>query len=110
MKKARAGSELSVRWESILHMRENEMGKLAKDWSTSVSRSFIRSCLALTFCGGMAACGDGAPSAGGASSLPALSAAAASAVPVEYTVTNLAENGTGNQDSISPQGKVISMP
>ena len=83
------------------------MGKLDKDWSTSVSRSFIRSCLALTLCGGMAACGDGAPSAGGASSLPALSAAAASAVPVEYTVTNLAENGTGNHDSISPQGKVI---
>lgn len=83
------------------------MGKFAKDWSMSVSRSLIRSCLALTLCGGMAACGDGAPSAGGASSLPALSAAAASAVPVEYTVTNLAENGTGNQDSISPQGKVI---
>lgn len=83
------------------------MGNLANVESISAAGSFIRSCLALILCGGMAACGEGTPSAGGASSLPALSAAATSAVPMEYTVTNLAEDGTANQDSISPQGKVI---
>ena len=68
---------------------------------------FIRTCVALTLCGGIAACGEGTPSAAGTSSLPALNAAAASAVAAEYTVINLAENGTANQNSISPQGKVI---
>lgn len=66
-----------------------------------------RGCLALVFCGLMAACGEGSLTANGPVPAPTLSAVAAAVGNVEYTVVNLAENGTADQNSISPQGKVI---
>jgi probable HAF family extracellular repeat protein len=75
---------------------------------TSLRQSiFIRGCITLIICGGIAACGEGTPSATGTLALPTSTAVAEGVSNIEYTVVNLSENGFGDENSISPQGKVI---